>query len=138
MANEVVVFPDLVDALCDWLRVELDARGYPGIHVGTRVPAARPAEFVRLLVTGGSRDSDPGIPLADVQVTVEAWSDSEADAHDLAQLSRALVWAARGDVTAVTIARVQEAAGPGHQPDPLSAQHRFTATFVVSTRGAAA
>ena len=113
---EVVVFPDTVSALCDWLRVELDARGYDGIHVGTRVPDTRPTSFVRLLNTGGTRNTDPGVPLADVQITVEAWAALESSAHDLAQLCRALIWAARGGATAVTVNRVVEVAGPGHQP----------------------
>ncbi len=138
MANEVVVFPDCVHALADWLRVELDARGWPGIHVGVEVPAARPAQFVRLRDTGGTRHQDPGVPVADQQVTVEAWADREQDSSDLAQLCRGLVWAARGDVTAVTVYRVQEVAGPGHQPDPLSDQHRHNATYLVSYRGSAA
>jgi hypothetical protein len=135
---EVVVFPDTIEALCDWLRVELDARGYTDIHVGTRVPDTRPTRFVRLLNTGGTRNTDPGVPVADVQITVEAWADSEAAASDLAELTRALVWAARGDATSVTIYRVVEVAGPGHQPDPLSNQHRFTMTVLVAVRGSAA
>lgn len=137
MANEVVCFPDTVKALCDWLRAGLADRGYDGVHVGTRVPDVRPATFVRLLATGGTRDIDPGVPLADVQVTVEAWANFESSAHDLAQLCRALIWAARGTQTAVTVARVAEVAGPGHQPDPLSAHHRFTATYLVRARGSA-
>jgi hypothetical protein len=135
---EVVVFPDCVQALADWLRVELDARGYTGIHVGTEVPTARPARFVRLRDTGGTRNQDPGIPVADQQVTVEAWANLEQDSSDLAQLCRGLVWASRSDVTSVTVYRVQEVAGPGHQPDPVSDQHRHTATYLVSYRGSAA
>jgi hypothetical protein len=135
---EVVVFPDVVAALCDWLRTELDGRGYTGIHVGVEVPATRPTRFVRLQDTGGTRNVDAGIPVADKQVTVEAWADSQAAAHDLAQLCRGLVWAARGDATAVTVYRVVEVAGPGYQPDPLSDQWRYTATFLVSHRGSAA
>ena len=138
MAAEVVVFPDVVDALCDWLRDELAGRGYAGIHVGARVPDTRPTRFVRVVPTGGTRNIDPGIPVADTQVTVEAWADTQAAAHDLAQLCRALVWAARGDDTGVTVYRVAEVAGPGHQPDPLSNQDRFTATYLLSVRGSAA
>lgn len=138
MANEVVVFPDCVDALCDYLRAELSTRGYAGIHVGVEVPATRPDRFVRLLNTGGTRNTDPGVPLADQQVTVEAWANLEQDSQDLAQLCRGLVWAARGTVTAVTVYRVVEVAGPGHQPDPLSNQHRHTATYLVTYRGSAA
>jgi hypothetical protein len=138
VANEIVLFPDTVAALCAWLRAELRSRGYAGIHVGTEVPAARPARFVRLMDTGGTRNIDPGIPLADKQVTVEAWADSQAAAHDLGELCRALIWAARGNETTVTIARVVEVAGPGHQPDPISGQHRFTGTYLVTSRGSAA
>jgi hypothetical protein len=135
---EVVVFPDVVAALCDWLRTELDGRGYTGIHVGVEVPTVRPARFVRLQDTGGTRNTDPGVPVADKQVTVEAWADSQAAAHDLAQVCRGLVWASLGSVTAVTVYRVVEVAGPGYQADPLSDQHRYTATFLISHRGSAA
>jgi hypothetical protein len=135
---EVVVFPDCVAALTGYLADQLDARGYTGIHVGVEVPATRPTRFVRLLSTGGTRNTDPGVPLADQQVTVEAWANLEQDSQDLAQLCRGLVWAARGDTTGVTVYAVAEVAGPGHQPDPLSNQHRHTATYLVQDRGSAA
>jgi hypothetical protein len=135
---DVVVFPDVLAALTDYLRAELGARGYTGIHVGARVPDTRPTRFVRLLDTGGTRNTDPGVPVADKQVTVEAWAASQAEAHDLAQLCRGLIWASLGNQTAVTVYGVAEVAGPGYQPDPESDQDRYTATFLVTHRGSAA
>lgn len=132
------MFPDAVAALCDWLRDELDGRGYTGIHVGTRVPDTRPARFVRVDETGGTRNPDRGIPVADTQVTVEAWAASQEAARDLAQLCRALIWAARDADLAVTVYTVAEVAGPNHFPDPESDQERYTATYLVAYRGSAA
>lgn len=139
---EVIVFPDATVLYCDYLRAELTARGYTGIHVGTRVPNPRPTRFIRVLRTGGSRRN---LVVDDTMLTVEAWADAEEDAQDLAQLARALIAATRGTMLAGTaVYTVDDVTGPGalpsgptFVPDPLSAQPRFSFSMVVAVRGAA-
>ena len=130
--NEVIVFPDIVMALCTWLRTELAARG-PAIPVGTDVPKPRPDKFVTLRRVGGVTRN---LVTDSATVSFEAWAPAEEDAHDLAQLVRALVLASPRS-TSLTVYRVDEFAGPASLPDPDSDQPRFTFTAAVSYRGAA-
>ena len=77
------------------------------------------------------------MPTERAQVTVEAWAASEQAAHDLSQTVRAVLHAARGDIEGVRIYRVEEVAGPGYLPDPLSDQPRYSFTALITARGAA-
>lgn len=131
--SEVVVFPDALEAFTDYLRDELNGwRGWT-VTVGTQIPTTRPAQIVRLLRTGGTHHFDPGVPVELVQLTVECWAATQATAHDLVQIARALVFASRGTVDGVS--RVEEVGGPGYLPDPLSDQPRYSFTVQVTWRG---
>lgn len=130
------MFPDVVAAVATYLREELAARGFT-VTVATEVPHVRPTQLVRLVRTGGPRHDDPGIPTERAQITVECWADTEALAHDLAQVSRALVGALAGVVEGVMFYKVDEVAGPGHLPDPLSDQPRYIFTVLLTVRGEA-
>jgi hypothetical protein len=138
---EVIVFPDATELFADHLRVELDERGYPDLHVGTRIPNPRPVEFVRVIRTGGTRRN---LVVDETQLTVECWAGSEQVAQDMAQLARAVIAAARGDVLdGVPIYRVDDVTGPGalpsgpvYTPDPISQQPRFSFSMLVACRGA--
>jgi hypothetical protein len=133
---EVIVAPDTVKLLCDYLRDELDDRGYTDIHVGVEVPTSRPDRFVRLRRTGGTKLN---LVVDDAQVTVEAWGESPAVAHDLAQMCRALIHAADSEeLGGVQVYRIAEVAGPADLPDPVSDQSRYSATYLVAVRCAAA
>jgi hypothetical protein len=139
--TEVIVFPDATELFADHLRVELDERGYTDLHVGTRIPNPRPDRFVRVLRTGGTRRN---LVVDESQLTIEAWAESEQVAQDMAQLARAIVGAARGDVLdGVPIYRVDDVTGPGalpsgpvYTPDPISQQPRFSFSMLVACRGA--
>lgn len=128
-----VVFPDVVEAFTGYLRDELGDRGYT-VTVATQVPTTRPAQLVRVLRTGGAHHPDPGVPVEQAQLTVECWAATQAASHDLAQISRALIFASRGTVTGVS--RVEEVGGPAYLPDPLSDDPRWTFTVWVTYRGA--
>lgn len=130
---EVIVFGDVVEAFCDYLRDELEDRGYT-LTVATQVPTTRPATLVRVLRTGGVRNVDFGIPTEQAQLTFECWAATQAASHDLAQTTRALVHASRGVVD--NVSRIEEAAGPGYLPDPLSDVPRYSFTCLVTWRGA--
>lgn len=134
--NEVIVAPDTIQLFAAYLRDELDGRGYTGIHVGIEVPAARPNRFVRLRRTGGTKLN---LVVDDAQISVEAWGESSAAAHDLAQLCRALIHAADSqEVGGVQVYRIAEVAGPADLPDPTSDQPRYSATYLIAVRCAAA
>lgn len=131
---DVIVFPDVEQIIGDWLADQLAARGIDA-PVGTRAPDPRPGRFVVVQRTGGPRANlVTDAPL----IIVESWADQEGAAHDLAQVVRGLLHTAPGRVPAATVYRVQETGGPGNLPDPVSPQARYTQTFEIRLRGAAA
>lgn len=133
---ERIVFPDAVAATIGALNSQLSALGFAGVPVRSRVPNPRPSRFVLVFRTGGPRAN---IVTDGAQVTVEAWADNDADAHDLAQAARAIVNSLEGTVTGgVTFYGVEELAGPGNLPDPESNQSRYTWSSIVNVRGDAA
>lgn len=128
-----VFFTDTVSVVRSILLDGLPDHGYPSTTVVSRVPNPRPTAFVRVMRTGGPRMN---LVADDAQVTVESWADEDTDAHDLAQVARALVVAARGTVVdGTTVYRVTEVSGPAWLPDGISDQPRYTQTFTVATRG---
>lgn len=130
---EVIVFPDAEQVVGDWLAAELAARGYT-VPVGTRAPDPRPgAGFVVLKRTGGTRHS---LVTDAALLTAECWADLESGALTLAELVRGLIHSAPGRLAGVKA--VREASGPGNLPDPVSPQARYTQTFEIHLRGAAA
>lgn len=129
---EIVLFPDAIAAVIDYLAAQLAARSNT-TPVYSRVPTTRPATFVRVLRTGGPRRN---LVVDDAQITVEAWAASDAAAHDLAQLCRGILLAAPGD--AALVRDVQELGGPALQPDPDSETPRYVFSLVFSLRGVAA
>ncbi len=127
MSQPVVVFPDATAAvtsrLGDVLAVPTDAR----------VPKPRPDEFIVVRRVGGPRRD---IVTDEATLTIEAWAQDEAAAHDLAQLARAHVHAMAGTTEGdVRVYRVGEFAGPASLPDPDSSQSRYTLTVTVAVRG---
>lgn len=132
--NEVIVFPDAVALLIGYLDEQLDGYGITA-PVHRQIPEERPAEFVRVLLTGGVRDT---LVTDTPQVTFEAWAATAPRAHDIAQIARALVNALPGrTVAGVAVYRVDEFGGPVDLPDPASGQQRFTWTATVAVRGEA-
>jgi hypothetical protein len=134
---ERIVFPDTTALVIGALNDQLDDLGYTGVPVRSRIPNSRPTgRFVVVQRTGG--------PVANLvtdgaQLTVEAWSSSDHDAHSLAQACRAIIHSLEGTVVAgSTVYGVDEFSGPGYLPDPASAQSRYTFTAVVNVRGVAA
>lgn len=86
--------------------------------------------------TGGPRVN---IVTDAAQLTIEAWGNADADAHDLAQACRAVLIGLEATVTGgVTIYGYDEFSGPAFLPDPDSAQSRYTWTATVNVRGEAA
>lgn len=132
MSAPPVVMPDAVAVVCGWLREQLAARGIT-VLVGSRVPSPRPDQFVRIERVGG--------PAATVvhdrpRLDVHCWGPDEAGAHDLMQVCRALLGAARGTYGTTVLAR-PAVGGPQWLPDATSGQARYAFTLDISLRGTA-
>lgn len=134
---EVIVAPDVETIVIQYLTAEFAARaGYTTTKAYSKIPASRPAKFVRVLRTGGVFD----FVIDRAQITLEAWADKAADAMALMQLTRGLMHA----IDRVTVSGVtyqfydpQEFSGPANLPDPESGQERYTETFSVGVRATA-
>jgi hypothetical protein len=125
------IFPDAVELVRDWLVDNLDdVPVFVDILNDDTQPNHRQPKFVRLGLAGGSQLN---LVVDAARLLMEAWAPTKAEAHDLAQLVRALIRhlpAQRGPVQ-----KVEEMGGPTDLPDPLSKSERFTFVFVVHTRG---
>jgi hypothetical protein len=132
---DYLIYPDAEDLICGYLAGELSARGHD-VPVGTRPPEPRPAEgFLVVRRTGGVAHT----PVTDAALlAVEAWADRESLAYELARIARAALTAAPGQLGGATVYLVREAAGPANLPDPVSPLARYTATYEIHFRGAAA
>jgi hypothetical protein len=127
-----VAMPDAVAVVADYLRSRLTARGITA-PVGSRVPSPRPARFVRVERIGGPQSS----PVTDrPRLDVHCWGADEGDAHDLMQVCRALLGAARGPYGGTVLAR-PATGGPQYLPDRETGQSRYAFTFDVTMRGTA-
>ena len=131
--TETIAYADPVLLTITHLRSGLAARSI-STPVHNEVPNPRPAEFVRVLRTGGPKDND--LPVVEnSQLTIECWSDDQPSAATLARTVRALVNAMAGvTVSGVTCYRDDEFSGPADLPDPVSDQHRMTWTASVRFR----
>lgn len=127
--RDVVTFRDATAAILTFLRDQLD------VPTAGAVPTDRKIGDGPLLVgrrVGGVSD----LVVDHATEIVEAWHDTDAEAHDLAQDARALLLALWGDVIGgVLVYRVAELAGPAADQDPYQRSPRYTATYVVDTRG---
>lgn len=120
--DEAVQFRDAEQEVREYLLPYL-----AGIGISSRVPNPRPAVWLRVMRTGGPRET----MVSDrPQITLEAWADNEDDAIDLLSVARA--WLNRADGR---IFGVVEASGPGNLPDPTTAQIRYTMSVWVRIRG---
>lgn len=134
--GELVVFPDVVAVVKAAIEARLgEVAGMSGVPVVERVPAERPARFVRLLRTGGFVVD---VVIDRAMLTVEAWAPSEQASAALASAVRAVINAMPGGVHGgVAVYRVVEFSGPANSPDPVSRTPRHTWTIEVAVRGSA-
>lgn len=125
---ENLVTPD-VEALI----VEDFATNLAPYPVATAVPDPRPAAFIRILRTGGEGRTQR--VLERVNITVEAWADDEVTAHNIAADCEARLFEL-ADLPGEFYS-VEPFSSPARLPDPVSAQHRYTATYQVTVRAVA-
>lgn len=129
--NETILFPDVAATVVAHLRTEL-----PAVYVGHTPPrTSETGTYVVVYRTGGV-NRDHVVDLA--QITVDTYAQTNATAHDTAQLVRAHINALTGTVSgSTTVYRVNEFSGPAYLPDPTTQVRRYRQTFQIGVRGAA-
>ena len=124
---EVAIFDDVELWLCTFLRSKLTARpeAYTtGVVVSNAVPKTRPARFVTVRRDGGPKVN----PLQEVaRVGVNVWAATEADATNLARLTRAIL---SGATSQGPVRRVTETSGPSPIPDVVPRRY-FVAELLI-------
>lgn len=103
-------------------------KSYTSEHVGTKVPAARPATFVRAWVNGGAAINRV---LERVQVTVDCWAPSTTAASELAGTIR---HAFLNDKIHDLVRGVEEVTRPYSAPDEASERYRATYALMVRAK----
>lgn len=101
-----------------------------GTPVSLRVPTVRPPKFVRVWGSGG--DGVNRI-VDDVQLTLEAWADDDADAAALALRARDLLLHQSSQLALV---RRVEATRPYFTPDPDTETPRYRFSVRLRVRAA--
>lgn len=132
MANEVIVFKDSVAAACTWLDGDLGT----GVGISGKVPKDRPAQFVKVTLTGNHRVD---LAYREAQLTFECWAPSDSEASDLAELAYARMFAVAGEtINGSHVRKVVHIGGPSNFEDPQSQSSRYQFTIGVQYRGYAA
>ena len=133
MANEVIVFPDAEALIVTYLNAAFPSfTGHTSLKAYGRIPNPRPAEFVRILRTGGTSS----LVVDQVTFVAESWAAKPVDAFNIATRVRGLIKAI-DTVSSVQFYKPLEFSGPANLPDPESGQERYTQTFSVGVRGSA-
>ncbi|MGA5869253.1 hypothetical protein [Streptomyces cinereoruber] len=130
MTTPPVLMPDAMAVVIGYLRSTLAAHGEQA-PVVSRVPSPRPIRFVRIERIGGPPDS---VVTDRPRLDVHCWGADEEDAHDLMQLCRALLGAARGAHGGTTLAR-PAVGGPQFLPDKETGAARWAFTLDITMRG---
>lgn len=99
------------------------------VKVATKVPATRPASFVRVYRTGGAALNRV---LDQPQITVDAWAASEVDAFELASKCREALLSNASQMQLVRGAT--EVGGLHLNPDPGTNTPRYRFTVGLSVR----
>jgi hypothetical protein len=124
---EVAIFDDVELWACTYLRGKLTARpeAYTtGVVVSNAVPTTRPARLVTVRRDGGPKVN----PLTEAaRVGVNVWAATEADATNLARLTRAILSGAAGQGP---VRRVTETSGPSPIPDVVPRRY-FIAELLI-------
>ncbi|MFF2631959.1 hypothetical protein ACFVR6_03660 [Microbacterium sp. NPDC058021] len=131
---ELLVPEDGEPELVAELNTRLPDAGFPDAKAGTRVPAPRPAEFLRVVATGGAeRDLVTDEPL----YVVEGFATTEGGAQRLCAFGVAVLQAAgrEGRIGGATAYGVRVVALPANLPMPsVPDRYRYTATISVALR----
>jgi hypothetical protein len=134
---ERIDFPDPEAVVCAFLTAQNVSGTYAGVKASTKVPAVRPARFLRVFSVGGF---DSNIVTAVTRFAVEGWGTTESVAQGLCAraVSQITSAALAGVMGSTTVTAVNVVSRPQNLPDPDSNQARYTATVEVAMRGATA
>lgn len=125
--SEVVIFGDPEAAAIIWLDPKLD-----DVEVSTEVPSDRPAELVKVSLTGGG---DPNIVTERAQLTFECWAEDSVRASEICRTVKALVKAMAGQiVNGVFVRSVRTVGAPVSFPDPETDLPRYQYTAELNCR----
>lgn len=125
--SEVVIFGDAEVAAIAWLEPRIDP-----VSIATEVPRERPAEFVKVSLTGGS---DPNVVTERPQLTFECWAAESDRASEICRTVKALVRAMAGQlVDGVFVRSVRTVGGPVSFPDPETKLPRYQYTAELNCR----
>jgi hypothetical protein len=134
--TQLVVFPDVTALAIDVISAELDERELTA-DVASRVPGDRTLGSGPLIVVRSTGGETYDTIFHTAQISVEAWDDDEAQAHDLCQLAVAILRSVAATVVAGTaLYKVDITGGPAYSPDPQSEQPRYTVAAALTVRGA--
>lgn len=127
-----IAFPDVEQLVVDYLTEQYAARSETAI-VHTQTPNPRPQRFTLVPRVGGPARN---VVVDQPTLAVECWAPTTGAAHDLCQLTRALIGALAGQtISGVMFYSVSEFAGPQQLPDPDSNQARYIYTPSLTCRG---
>lgn len=114
-------FPDSEAMLVQFLGEKV----FP-LHVGTKVPKDRPAEFVRVWRTGGAAANRV---LDQPTLTIQAWGPNS---YELIRVCREAVL---NEYTLMPLVRgVEEITGPYFDPDPGTSIDRYSCSVQLQVR----
>lgn len=128
----LVVYRDAEFEVLTYLRDALAGRSETyaaGVDMGNRKPAAFAPPFIAVRRSGGVSDA---LIIDHPRVDVQVWHTDDANAHDLAQLCRALLLAMTGTGGVI---RARDFTGPIPIPDPETASPRYLFTVQLAMRG---
>lgn len=131
---ELISFPNITGSLAAAFQQWAAEQRQLQLPVGDRTPRPRPAEFIRLWVSGGDR---PSLVTDRPTVIVEAYADRNSRAAELADLFRAWLHSFAGEEIepGCPLNHVSEYARPASLPHPDTEQARYTATYSLDIRG---
>lgn len=131
---ETLLPVDVEVAARDELLARMPGHGFDGLVVATRIPAPRPAEFVRVVAMGGGqRDAVTDSPT----VRVEAYAGTEGRAQRICAFSLASLQAAAraGRLGGAVCYGASVAALPQNLPNPqVTDRFRFFTTLSLDVR----
>lgn len=135
--SPLVVFAGSTHVVGTYVAEQLETHGKPLLVTTTaqddtnRTTAKRPG-YVRLRRLPGAR---AGVVTDDAMFTFEAYDDDEAEAEEVAELIRAILYEAPyADGSPIYL--TTEVSGPQFLPDPETEMSRYTQTATVRLRGA--
>lgn len=137
MTSPAVLYPDTTSVVVAYLQAALNADTTHAFADGTVVRTREPNPFTTPLVTARRVGGPDAIVTDRPRIDLQIWHDSEAEAIDLANLTRAHMLAIPGVRSGVTVYRADTFSGPSLIWDEDRNLPRYLLTFELVVRGSA-